>query len=108
MKFHVEIEREIDGCWIAEVPKISGMFAGGADVMRLSTRVRQLPCAGWLNAQEVATTNPCLKRSNAQRKKETQNDAMAASFCPPIRRASLGLDVPVTFAHLKLANTHYA
>ena len=27
MKFHVEIEREIDGCWIAEVPKISGMFA---------------------------------------------------------------------------------
>ncbi|HKO05772.1 MAG TPA: type II toxin-antitoxin system HicB family antitoxin [Candidatus Acidoferrales bacterium] len=40
--FKVEVEREIDGRWIAEVPELSGVLAYGASREEAVTRVQAL------------------------------------------------------------------
>lgn len=42
MKFRVELEREEDGRWIAEVPELPGVLAYGASPSEAQARVQAL------------------------------------------------------------------
>ena len=42
MNLAVEIEQEVDGCWIAEIPQISGALAYGVDRREAISRVEAL------------------------------------------------------------------
>ena len=42
MKLRVEIERETDGRWIAEVPELSGVLAYGSSEAEAQARVQAL------------------------------------------------------------------
>lgn len=42
MNFHIELEREEDGRWIAEVPDLPGVLVYGRDRIRAIARVQAL------------------------------------------------------------------
>ena len=42
MNFYVELEQEIDGRWIAEIPEIPGVLAYGATPLQAGARARAL------------------------------------------------------------------
>jgi predicted RNase H-like HicB family nuclease len=42
MEFTIEVERENDGRWIAEVPELPGVLAYGASRLEASARVQAL------------------------------------------------------------------
>ncbi|HWD09349.1 MAG TPA: type II toxin-antitoxin system HicB family antitoxin [Actinomycetota bacterium] len=42
MRFTVELEREADGRWIAEVPELPGVLVYGADPDEVTARVKAL------------------------------------------------------------------
>ena len=42
MNFDVELEQEIDGRWIAEIPEIPGVLAYGVTPLQAGARVRAL------------------------------------------------------------------
>jgi len=51
MNFDVELEQEIDGRWIAEIPEIPGVLAYGVTPFQAGTRARAL--ALWVLADRI-------------------------------------------------------
>ncbi len=62
MSFAVEIEKEKDGCWIAEIPQIPGAMAYGRTRAQAVSRVETLHCEFLLSGSSMGK----LRRSSSK------------------------------------------
>jgi predicted RNase H-like HicB family nuclease len=60
MTFHIGLEQETDGRWIAEVPGLPGVLAFGATGMEALARVRALALRVAADRLEHGETHPDL------------------------------------------------
>jgi predicted RNase H-like HicB family nuclease len=62
MSFAVEIEKEKDGCWIAEIPQIPGAMAYGRTRAQAASRVEALALRVLAERLEHGETSPLIEQ----------------------------------------------
>ncbi len=94
MDFRVELEREDDGCWIAEVPDLPGVLMYGGTREEAVARVQALALRVIAERLEHGEAAPEFIHPSSPRESVAERPGQAGPRCAAADRLSLGGVLP--------------